>query len=159
MQNAGNHQLTTFHAECHALGDGGQVCETPIASGQNLQMGVLRALPSYPSTPTLMATFSAILSPNSSPTGALNDQKWAEQRRVRPTLDKADLVFSPPLTRVDPAAYSQHPLTKISPLAQPGTLTRCSPAVLRMPTMRTASGGTGWLLNVGSRPGLGGGVS
>lgn len=63
MQNARDHQLATLHAECHALGDGGQVCEAPTAPGQNLQMRVLRAPPFYPSTPTLTATFSATLSP------------------------------------------------------------------------------------------------
>lgn len=40
-------------------------------------------------------------------------------------------------------------------------LTRCSPDTLRMPTILTASGGTGWLMNAGSMnaQGLGGGVS
>lgn len=40
-------------------------------------------------------------------------------------------------------------------------LTRCSLDTLRIPTILTASGGTGWLLRLGSRnsQGLGGGVS
>lgn len=52
----------------------------------------------------------------------------------------------------------QGPLWALPPGPSAPGRTRCSPAVLRMPTIRTASGGTGWLLNMGSRPGLGGGV-
>ena len=42
-----------------------------------------------------------------------------------------------------------------------GGLTRCSPDTFRMPTILTASGGTGWLLRAASmkEQGLGGGVS
>ena len=81
--------------------------------------------------------------------------------RWRPTLGRADpvFIFSPLLTRLDSHRLLSIPPPEIPPLALPSALTRCSPAVLRMPTMRTASGGKGWLLNVGSRPGLGGGVS
>lgn len=64
---------------------------------------------------------------------------------------------------VMPLQCFQHPAMHLAPYIALSIvliqLTRFSPAVLRMPTIRTASGGTGWLLKVGSRTGLGGGVS